>query len=272
MIAEANERGLMIACDQYPYNRGATSLITVLPPWVHEGGIDAILDNLRNDSIRDRIRSDIETGIEGWENMIKEAGWDGIYVSSTKTEKWAGIEGHSLEAIAETRGYSGPFDMLVELLLDEKGEVGMTMESMGEEDIHRIMKSPHTMVGTDGEGVSPTGVLGYGKPHPRFYGVYPRILGRYVREKGLLSLEDAIWKMTGFPAKQLGLDDRGIVREGMIADIVLFNPETVIDKATFTDSHQFPEGIHEVIVNGTQVVADGRPTNELPGVVLRRKD
>ncbi|MHA2143172.1 MAG: N-acyl-D-amino-acid deacylase family protein, partial [Candidatus Thorarchaeota archaeon] len=155
MIAEANERGLMIACDQYPYNRGATSLITVLPPWVHEGGIDAILDNLRNDSIRDRIRSDIETGIEGWENMIKEAGWDGIYVSSTKTEKWAGIEGHSLEAIAETRGYSGPFDMLVELLLDEKGEVGMTMESMGEEDIHRIMKSPHTMVGTDGEGVSP---------------------------------------------------------------------------------------------------------------------
>ncbi|MHA2311536.1 MAG: amidohydrolase family protein, partial [Candidatus Thorarchaeota archaeon] len=155
---------------------------------------------------------------------------------------------------------------------DEKGEVGMTMESMGEEDIHRIMKSPHTMVGTDGEGVSPTGVLGYGKPHPRFYGVYPRILGRYVREKGLLSLEDAIWKMTGFPAKQLGLDDRGIVREGMIADIVLFNPETVIDKATFTDSHQFPEGIHEVIVNGTQVVADGRSTNELPGVVLRRKD
>jgi N-acyl-D-amino-acid deacylase len=268
MIAEANEKGLQIACDQYPYNRGATSLITVLPPWVHEGGIDAILENLRDTQIRKRIESDIEAGIEGWENMIKEAGWEGIYISSTKTEKWTGIEGHSLQTIAKQRGYSNPFELLVDLLLDEKGEVGMTMQSMGEEDIHRIMRSPHTMVGTDGEGVSPTGVLGYGKPHPRFYGTYPRILGKYVREEGLLTLENAIWKMTGFPAKQLGLDDRGRIQAGMVADLVLFNPKTVIDRATFTDSHLFPEGIHEVIVNGMQVVTDGKQTDELPGVVL----
>ncbi|MHA2303526.1 MAG: N-acyl-D-amino-acid deacylase family protein, partial [Candidatus Thorarchaeota archaeon] len=125
MMADANERGLKIACDQYPYNRGATSLITVLPPWVHEGGIDAILENLRNEVTRERIRNDIKTGIEGWENMIKEAGWEGIYISSTKTEKWAGIEGHSLETIADKREYSNPFEMLVELLLGEKGEVSM---------------------------------------------------------------------------------------------------------------------------------------------------
>jgi N-acyl-D-amino-acid deacylase len=268
MIAEANERGLMIACDQYPYNRGATSLITVLPSWVHERGIDAILEKLQDTQILKRIESDIETGIEGWENMIKEAGWEAIYISSTKTEKWAGIEGQSLQVIAEQRGYPNPFEMLIELLLDEKGEVGMTMQSMGEEDIRRIMVAPHTMFGTDGEGVSPKGVLGYGKPHPRFYGTYPRILGKYVREEGLLTLENAIWKMTGFPAKQLGLGDRGKILEGMIADVVVFDPKTVIDRATFTDSHQFPEGIHEVIVNGIQVVADGKQTDELPGVVL----
>jgi N-acyl-D-amino-acid deacylase len=269
MIAEANERGLMIACDQYPYNRGATSLITVLPPWVHEGGIDAILENLKDHSTRERIREDIESGIEGWENIIKEAGWNGIYISSTKTEKWAGVEGLSLASITEMRDYADPADMLFELLLDEKGEVGMTMESMGDEDIHRIMRSPYTMVGTDGEGVAPTGVLGYGKPHPRFYGTYPRILGKYVREDGLLSLEEAIWKMSGFPTQQLGLDNRGRIHEGMIADIVVFNAETVIDKATFMDPHQFPEGILEVIVNGTRVVANGKQSDELPGVILR---
>ncbi len=269
MIAEANERGLMIACDQYPYNRGATSLITVLPPWVHEGGIDAILENLKDHSSRERIRKDIESGIEGWENMINESGWDGIYISSVKTEKWAGVEGFSLASISETRDYADPADMLFELLLDEKGEVGMTMESMGDEDIHRIMKSTYTMVGTDGEGVAPTGVLGYGKPHPRFYGTYPRILGKYVREEGHLSLEEAIWKTSGFPAQQLGLDERGRIQEGMIADIVVFNSETVIDNATFMDPHQFPEGILEVIVNGTRVVADGKQSDELPGVILR---
>ncbi|MFX1260692.1 MAG: amidohydrolase family protein [Promethearchaeota archaeon] len=269
MIAEANERGLMISCDQYPYNRGATTLITVLPPWIHEGGIDAILENLRDTQILKRIENDIENGIEGWENMIKEAGWEGIYISSTKTEKWAGIEGQSLQIIAEQREYPNPFEMLIELLLDEKGEVGMTIQSMGEEDIRRIMVAPHTMVGTDGEGVSPTGVLGYGKPHPRFYGTYPRILGKYVREEGFLTLEDAIWKMTGFPAKQLGLGNRGRIRAGMIADVVVFDPKTVIDKATFTDSHQFPKGIHEVIVNGMQVITDGKQTDKLPGVVLR---
>ena len=125
------------------------------------------------------------------------------------------------------------------------------------------------MVGTDGEGVSPTGVLGYGKPHPRFYGTYPRILGKYAREEGLLTLESAIWKMTGFPAKQLGLSDRGKIQAGMVADLVVFDPKTVIDRATFTDSHQFPEGIQEVFANGTLVVSDGKQTDELPGAVLR---
>ena len=127
------------------------------------------------------------------------------------------------------------------------------------------------MVGTDGSGVSPTGILSHGKPHPRHYGTYPRILGRYVREKGLLSLEEAIYKMTGFPAKRLGLEDRGLLREDYWADIVIFNPDTIIDNATFLDPHQFPTGIHYVIVNGEVVVENDEQIDLLPGKVLKKK-
>ncbi|MFW9968234.1 MAG: amidohydrolase family protein [Candidatus Thorarchaeota archaeon] len=269
IIAEANERGLGIACDQYPYNRGATSLITVLPPWVHEGGLEATLDRIRDSEVKQQIVSDIESGINGWENIIREASWDGVYISFAKSKKWADIEGLSLTDIAKAKGYKVPFDMLFELILDEKGEASMTIESMGEEDIRRIMQSPYTMIGSDGTGVSPSGVMSFGKPHPRYYGTYPRILGKYVREEGVLSLEDAIWKMSGFPAKQMGLTERGLIREGMIADIVVFDPETVMDKATFMNPHQFPEGIHHVFVNGKQVITDGQQSEHLPGVILR---
>ncbi|MFW9887920.1 MAG: amidohydrolase family protein [Candidatus Thorarchaeota archaeon] len=269
IIAEANERGQQIACDQYPYNRGATSLITVLPPWAHEGGLEAALERLRDSATRLQIISDIESGLNGWENIINEASWDGVYISYVKTDKWAGIEGLSLSAIAESRGYEVPFDMLFDLLLDEKGEVSMTIESMGEEDIRRIMQSSYTMIGTDGSGVAPTGVMSSGKPHPRHYGTYPRILGKYVREEGVLSFEEAIWKMSGFPAKQLGLLDRGFIREGIAADIVVFDPETVIDKSTFLDPHHFPEGIHHVITNGVSVIRNRQQTEYLPGVILK---
>ncbi len=269
IIAEANERGLQIACDQYPYNRGATSLITVLPPWVHEGGLEATLDRIKDSDVRQQIVSDIESGINGWENIIREASWEGVYISFAKSDKWAGIEGLSLSDIAEARGYRIPFDMLFDLILDEKGEASMTIESMGEEDIRRIMQSPYTMIGSDGTGVSPSGVMSFGKPHPRYYGTYPRILGKYVREECVLSLEDAIWKMSGFPANQLGLSDRGFIREGMAADIVVFDPETVIDKATFMNPHQFPVGIHNVFVNGVEVILEGQQSEHLPGVILK---
>ena len=126
----------------------------------------------------------------------------------------------------------------------------MTMESMGDEDIERIMKDKYTMIGTDGAGVAPSGILSHGKPHPRHYGTYPRILGRYVREKGLLTIEEAIHKMTGFPAQRLGFQDRGLIKMGHWADIVVFDPKTIIDRATFMDPHQFSSGIHNVIVNG----------------------
>jgi N-acyl-D-amino-acid deacylase len=270
LIAEANARGISVTCDQYPYNRGSTSLISLLPPWVHEGGVDELLKRISESEVQERIRKEIEGKID-WENMVEEAGWDKIFISSVKTDKWKDVEGLSMTEVVRTRNYPNEFSVLFEILLDEQAEVMMTMESMGEEDIERIMKSEFTMIGTDGAGVAPTGILSHGKPHPRHYGTYPRILGRYVREKGLMRLEEAIHKMTGFPAKRLGLTDRGTLSEGSWADIVVFDPDTIIDNATFLDPHRFPTGIEHVLVNGTLVVTKNRQLDNLPGYVLRKK-
>jgi len=269
-IADANARGLSVTCDQYPYNRGSTSLISLLPPWVHEGGVDELLRRISIEANQERIRREIEEQ-RGWENIVEEAGWEKIFISSVKTEKWKDIEGFSIAEITRARNYSDEYTVLFEILLDENAEVWMTMESMGQEDIERIMKSEYTMIGTDGSGVSPSGILGYGKPHPRHYGTYPRVLGRYVREKGLLSLEEAIYKMTGFPSKRLKIADRGTLQEGNWADIVIFDPDTIIDNATFIDPHQFPTGVHHVIVNGVIVVTNDEQLDLYPGKVLKKR-
>jgi N-acyl-D-amino-acid deacylase len=271
IIEDANKRGVRITCDQYPYNRGMTSLISVLPPWVHEGGMENILDHLKSPTSQVQIKRDVAGGIEGWENIIRDVGWDGIYIASVKTDKWRSVQGKSLLQITEEYGYSDSFLLLFQLLLDEEGEVSMTIESMGEEDIRRIMKNKHTMIATDGWGLSPTGVFSYIKPHPRSYGTYPRILRKYVREEKLLTLEEAIWKMTGFPAETLRLAERGLIREGFRADITVFNPKTIHDKATFISPHQFPEGISYVIVNGEIVVDDTTQLDVFPGMVLRNE-
>lgn len=269
LMEDANARGLSITCDQYPYNRGMTSLITLLPPWVHAGGLGALVARLKDPACCARIIDDVNRAIPGWENWIKDAGFEAIYIASVKTEKWRAMEGRSIREIARLKGGTDEWETLFELLVDENGEVSMTVELMGEEDIRRIMTGRYTMIGTDAWGVNPAGVTGHGKPHPRYYGTYPRILGKYVREEGVLTLEDAVRKMTSFPAQRLGLTDRGLLKEGMWADIVVFDPERVIDKATYLEPHQFPEGILHVLVNGRTVVKDGQQTGALPGKVLR---
>ena len=270
LISEANARGISITCDQYPYNRGSTSLISLLPPWVHEGGVEKLLERLRDPETQLRIKKDIEE-TQDWENLKDEVGWHRIFIASVKTEKWKDVEGLSLREITKHRGHSDEYTTLFELLLDEKAEVTMTMESMGDEDIERIMKGKYTMIGTDGAGVAPSGILSHGKPHPRHYGTYPRILGRYVREKSILSLEEAIHKMTGLPARRLGFQDRGLIKVGNWVDLVVFDPKTVIDNATFMDPHQFSSGIRNVIVNGVTVVSEEGQSDELPGKLLRHR-
>ncbi|GAG00233.1 unnamed protein product, partial [marine sediment metagenome] len=178
---------------------------------------------------------------------------------------WKDILGKSIIEITKIKDYKDEWETYFELLLDDPQ---ITSEGQGEEDIRRIMASPYQMIGTDGAGIPNLPALG--AFHPRFYGTYPRILGKYVREEKILTLEDAIRRMTSFPAQRLGLKDRGLIREGMCADIVMFNPDTVIDKATFEDTHQFPEGIPHVIVNGVIVVENNKQNRKRPGKVLRR--
>jgi N-acyl-D-amino-acid deacylase len=269
LMEDANARGVSITCDQYPYNRGMTSMITLLPPWVHAGGLESLMVRLRDPACRIRIAEDIEQGIPGWENWIKDASFEAIYVASVKTEKWRSAEGKSIREISRETGKIDEWETLFELLADESGEVTMTIELMAEADIRRIMTARYTMIGTDAWGVNPSGALGHGKPHPRYYGTYPRILGKYVREEGVLKIEDAVRKMTSFPAQRLGLTDRGLLKPGMWADIVIFDAEHVIDRATYLEPHQFPQGIIHVLVNGLAAVKDERQTDALPGKVLR---
>ncbi len=270
LMADANRRGVSMTCDQYPYQRGMTSLITLLPPWVHAGGLESLIARLKDPACRTRITEDIRSGIPGWENWIRDAGFEAIYIASVKTDRWREAEGKSIAQITRLKGKSDHWESLFDLLIDENGEVTMTVELMGEEDLRRIMADANTMIGTDAWAVSPVGVLGRGKPHPRYYGTYPRILGKYVREEGVLTLEDAVRKMTSFPARRLGLRDRGLLKAGLWADIVVFDAGRVRDKATYQDPHQFPEGILHVLVNGRIVVGNARQTDAMPGQVLRR--
>ncbi|MBD3190312.1 MAG: amidohydrolase family protein [Candidatus Heimdallarchaeota archaeon] len=270
LIEEANKRGVNVTCDQYPYNRGMTSLVTLLPPWVHEGGMDKLLERLQDPEEKKKIKQEMLEG-NTFESFVESSGWDKVYIASLETEKWKAYEGKSLAEIAELLERDDEFEVLCDILIDEQAKGSMTIESMGEEDIKRIMQSKYTMVGTDSSAVAPTGSLSSGKPHPRYYGTCPRILGKYVRKEQILEFEEAIRKMTSFPAQRLGLFDRGLIREGNWADIVIFDPKTIIDKATFLEPHQYPEGIEYIIVNGEITIEKGKHLGIKAGKVLRKK-
>jgi N-acyl-D-amino-acid deacylase len=270
LLEKARNDGLDVTVDQYPYRAGSTSLATCLPPWAHEGGIERLLDRLRDEELRERMRNDIEKGIPGWENFAGELGWDNVCVSSVKSDVNKPVEGKSLAEIREIRGDRDSFTSLFDLILEEEGAVSMIIFAMDEDDVQRIMRHPLQMVGTDSGSCSTEGFMRRGKPHPRGFGTYPRVLGRYVRELKILRLEDAIRKMTSFPAQRFGLNDRGLIKPGMWADIVVFDPKSVVDKATYQDPHQHPEGIEYVIVNGVLSVEKGRTNGNLNGRTLRK--
>lgn len=270
MFEEARDRGLDITVDQYPYKAGSTSLMTLLPPWAHDGGRDAALERLRDPGLRARMRVDIENGLDGWENFAKELGWENVYVTSVISDENKAIEGMNITQIKEHRGAEDEYTSVFEVLLEEEGAVGMVIFYGDEEDVKRIMRHPLHMVGTDAGCCTVEGPFCRGKPHPRHYGTYPKILGKYVREEKVLTLEEAVRKMTSFPAQRFGILDRGLLRPGMWADITLFDPETVIDRATYKDPHNFPAGIPYVIVNGEVAVDGGEYTGVLAGKTLRK--
>ncbi|MHA1703117.1 MAG: N-acyl-D-amino-acid deacylase family protein [Promethearchaeota archaeon] len=268
LFEEANERGIHMTYDQYPYNRGMSDLAAALPPWTREGNRDIVLERIKDPEIQEKIKKDVKEGIEGWENWIKNEGMKNIYISTVGSDKWKDVSTLNIPKITKIKGMVDDWETFFTLLIDNKLAVGITIESMGEEDVRRIMTGRYQMVGTDGAGIP--AAFSSGAHHPRFFGTYPRILAKYVREEKILTLEDAIRKMTSFPASKLGLQDRGLILEGNWADIVIFDPLKVKDTATYEQPYQLPEGIPHVIVNGVIVVQNGKKNKKSPGKVIYR--
>jgi N-acyl-D-amino-acid deacylase len=261
ILDDAKREGIEVSLDQYPYTAGSTSLGMVLPPWVHEGGVERLLERLGREGDRGRMRRDIERGIPGWDNFVDFAGFDGIFLTSAGTGRNRRFVGKSLAEIAVAQGKT-PFDAAFDLILQERNGAGMVDFYGSEEAVSRIMLREEMCACTDG-------ILDE-KPHPRVYGAFPRILGKYVRREKLLSLETAVHKMTGKAATALRLPERGFLRPGYFADIVLFDPATVQDASTYEDPTRFPVGIERVIVNGETAVEKGRYAGGCAGRVLRK--
>jgi N-acyl-D-amino-acid deacylase len=250
LLEAARERGVDITADQYPYRAGSTMLGSHLPAWVHADGPAAAVEHLADEASRARIRE-----------HLSDQQWGRIVVTHVAGEENAWVEGLSVEEIAAERGVD-PETAAMDLLLDEELEVSRVYHMLAEADVREILGCDYVCVGTDG--------LLTGKPHPRTYGTYPRILGHYVREENLLSLEAAVGRMTSLPARAMGLHRKGLVRPGMDADLVVFDPERVGTGATYEEPRQFPDGLPHVLVGGTFVVRDGEVTGETPGTVIRK--
>jgi len=268
LIEAARAEGLDVAADQYPYTAAATTLATILPPALQGLGVDACVMALVDPHVRDLVRSEIERGISGWENVATDPGWGGLRISNAASRpEWAG---RSLAALAEAE-HADPADLAFDALVADRLDVSVVIECMSEPDVEAIMAVPWIAVCTDAEGRRPGHpVLDAGRPHPRTYGSTARVLGTYVRERGVVSLETAVAKLTSVPAARLGFRDRGVVREGAFADLVVLDPDSVADEATYLDPARYPRGIEHVIVNGRAAILDGAETGERPGRLLRR--
>ena len=264
LIDAARAEGLDVMGDVYPYTASSTSLRTLLPDWVLEGGVDAMLKRIEDAAVRGRIRTELEAPVTG-QSLLDRIGWDNIMIAWCP--KRTDAEGRRLADIAAARRVD-PLDVVFELLRDAEGVASMIMFQLDEADLRRALAHPHVMIGSDGSALATTGEMSSGKPHPRSYGTFPRVLGEYAREQRLLTLPEAVHKMTGLPARRLGLRDRGVIRVGARADLVVFDPRRVADRATYEAPHRYPAGVEHVLVNGSIVVKDGEHTGSLPGRVL----
>ena len=268
-IRRARASGLDITADIYPYIAGSTSLSACLPPWVLEGGTEKMLARVRDARIRQQLKKEITTDVKDWENIyLGSGGPSGVLIGSVVNRQLESFQGKRLSQIAEEQNKE-PLDALFDLILADNGQTGAIYFMMSEADMRAAMVSPFVSFCTDSGARANDGPLSGAKSHPRGWGSYPRILGKYVREEKLLTLEKAIQKMTGMPAKRVGLRDRGFLRPNTFADITIFDPRTVIDRATFEVPNQHPDGIKYVITNGQISVDNGQRTAALAGRALR---
>jgi N-acyl-D-amino-acid deacylase len=260
-VDQARARGVDVSVDQYPYTASHTTIAALLPGWAQEGGREAMLERFSVPATRERIREEVARRIEH-----DRGGGDPANVQFSTCGFDASLNGRTLADATRDAGREPSFLNAAETTLEiiEKGGCQAIYHAMTEDDVERIMAYPGTMIASDG-GVTP---FGEGVPHPRYYGTFPRVLGRYSRQKGLLRLEDAVRKMTSLPAGRLGLWERGLLRPGMIADIVIFDAETILDKSEFGDSHHYAEGVEAVVINGEVVMESGKMTEARPGRVL----
>jgi N-acyl-D-aspartate/D-glutamate deacylase len=269
-IAAARAAGQDVQAHVYPYRAGQNNLASIIPPWAHEGGRQAMIARLKDPALRPRLENEINNGIPGsnWYNhYTATGGWEGMLLVSFSNPKHKQFEGKRMSEVIQALGRPG-LDVLFELLSENGGSVPTVYFHHSEEDMRHALRQPFVSIGSDGTAVKTEGPLARGNPHPRYYGTFPRVLGRYVREEKVITLEEAIRKMTSANAAKVRQYDRGLLRPGMRADVTVFNPNTVIDHATFEKPHQYATGIDYVIVNGTVVLEKGRHTGARPGTIL----
>jgi N-acyl-D-amino-acid deacylase len=269
----ARAEGVRVSADMFPYTVAATMMLAIFPPWSLEGGLPRLIDRLKDDRERERIRTSIETVSPSWppwreggwpHNLVKAVGWNRIRVSTVGSDRNRAVEGMTLDELGRVRGRSA-FEAVADLMVEEGGNVGQFVEDItGEEGIAALVKRGDIAFITDAND------YGNGKPHPAAYGSFPRVLGRYVRKEGLLTLPEAVRRMTSLPASILGLQDRGVLREGAVADVVVFDPDAIEDRATLEEPRLRAKGVETVIVNGKVVFRGGALTGALPGAALRR--
>ena len=273
MIEDARSRGVDVTADSVVYTVGQTGLLALLPNWARDGGIDKIIERLSSKETREKIKQDTlkygaKTGGSGKRYLAQSGRWNKLWLDGTL--KNTDLNGKSFEEVARIRNQDH-FDAYFDLIIEERGHGSVLGEDKSQEDLDYLMQHPLIIPESDGIALAPYGVLGEGKSNPRSYGWAAHILGRYVRERGILRLEEDIRKLTSYPASRFKIKGRGLLKEGMYADILVFDADRIIDKATLDDPYQYPDGIEYVIVNGQVVVERGEHTGALPGKILKYK-
>jgi N-acyl-D-amino-acid deacylase len=268
-IEDARASGLDIAADTYAYTAWNNSMSAFIPPWAHDGGDEKLIERLKDPATRARIRKDMMAPTQAWDNEWQEIpGPDAILVSSVLNPALHSLQGKRISEIAK-EWEKDPIDTICDLLIQDHAATYVSVFGMQEGDVELVLKQPWVSVDNDSSGTSPEGILGQDHPHPRAYGTFPRILSKFVRDEKLLTLPEAIRKFTSLPAQRMRITDRGVLKQGMWADVVIFDPATIHDAATFENPNQLSVGMKYVIVNGTLVIDDAKITNALPGKVLR---
>ncbi len=268
MIEDARRQGVKITANMYTYPAGGTGLDAAMPPWVFDGGREAAYKRLQDPATRKKIADAIRTPTNEWENLYLLAGSpDRILFASFKTEKLKPLTGKTLAEVARMRG-KDPVETIMDLVLEDRSRIGTIYFLMSEDNIKKQIRQPWVSFGSDAASIAPEGVFLRSSAHPRAYGNFARLLGKYVREEKVISLAEAVRRLSGLPATNLGLDHRGFLKEGMFADVVVFDPQTIADRATFENPHQLAVGVKHVFVNGVQVLKDGEHTGAKPGRAL----